>query len=79
MYAYRPNVSEMKMGVGSLVYQVYPNGLRKGQQAGDHMGLVVGQLQESPTVVKQYQVEWFQGNLAGSKLWYYAHDLMEAK
>ena len=43
------------------------------------MGLIVGQLQESPTVVKQYQVEWFQGNLAGKKLWYYAHDLMEAK
>ena len=43
------------------------------------MGLIVGQLQESPTVVKQYQVEWFQGNLAGKKLWYYAHDLKEAK
>ena len=69
----------MKMGIGSLVYQVYPNGLRKGQQAGDHMGLIVGQLQESPTVVKQYQVELFQGDMAGKKLWYYAHDLKEAK
>ena len=79
MYAYRPKASTMKMGVGSLVYQVYPNGLRKGQQAGNHMGLIVGQLQESPTVVKQYQVEWFQGDMAGKKLWYYAHDLKEAK
>ena len=79
MYAYRPKASTMKMGVGSLVYQVYPNGLRKGQPAGDHMGLIVGQLQESPTVVKQYQVEWFQGDMAGKKLWYYAHDLKEAK
>ena len=79
MYAYRSKASTMKMGVGSLVYQVYPNGLRKGQQAGDHMGLIVGQLQESPTVVKQYQVEWFQGDMAGKKLWYYAHDLKEAK
>jgi len=79
LYAYRSSIGELKMGVGSLVFQTYPNGLRKGQQAGNHMGLIVGQLQESPTVVKQYQVEWFQGNMAGKKLWYYAHDLMEAK
>ena len=78
MYANRLSVGELKMGVGSLVYQVYPNGLRKGQQAGNHMGLVVGQLQESPSVVKQFQVEWFQGKMTGKKLWYYQHDLKEA-
>ena len=50
MYAYRPSVSGMKMGVGSLVYQVYTSGLRQGQQAGNNLGLVVGELQESPTV-----------------------------
>ena len=79
MYAYRPSISGMKMGVGSLVYQIYTKGLRQGQQAGNNLGLVVGELQESPTVVKQFQVEWFQGESAGKKLWYYAQDLREAK
>ncbi len=66
------------MGIGSLVQQAIRGGLHSGQVVSSTLGLIVNELKE-PGALPQYKVDWFKGPDRGKKLWYYQHDLKEAK
>ncbi len=78
MYANRLKIGELRMGIGSLVQQAIRGGLHSGQVVSSTLGLIVNELKE-PGALPQYKVDWFKGPDRGKKLWYYQHDLKEAK
>jgi hypothetical protein len=66
------------MGIGSLVQQAIRGGLHSGQVVTGTLGLIVGE-DKVAGAIPQYQVEWIGGPDMGKTLWYYSHDLKEAK